>query len=49
MGLVSEEVSATEEIKGLYENRSQTYPLGLAMIIPATYIKETIDLLAPVK
>ena len=46
MGLVSEEVIFTEETRALYENRSQAYPLGLAKIIPATYILETIDRLS---
>jgi S1-C subfamily serine protease len=45
MGLVSEEVSATEEYRGLYENRAQRYPLGLAKVVPAEFIKETIELL----
>ena len=42
-GLVSEEVSATEQFQGLYENRSETYPLGLAKIVPASFIIETIN------
>jgi hypothetical protein len=33
--------------QGLYENRSQTYSLGLAKIIPATFILETINLPPP--
>jgi S1-C subfamily serine protease len=44
-GLVSEEVSATEQFQGLYENRVESYPLGLAKIVPAPYISETIKLL----
>ena len=43
MGLVSEEVSATEELRGLYESRSQRYPLGLAKIVPASIIKDTVN------
>jgi hypothetical protein len=49
MGLVTEEVSATEQFHGLYENRSETYPLGLAKIVPASYITETLSLLPPPK
>jgi S1-C subfamily serine protease len=45
IGLVSEEVGVTQQFQGLYENRSQTYPLGLAKIVPATYIKAVINLL----
>ncbi|MGZ4857977.1 MAG: hypothetical protein ACXV8M_00330, partial [Candidatus Angelobacter sp.] len=46
-GLVSEEVNVVEQTQGLYENRSNTYPLGLAKIVPAAYISETIDMLPP--
>ena len=45
MGLVSEEISLTEEQRGIFENRSERYPLGLAKIVPSAFIKETIDLL----
>jgi S1-C subfamily serine protease len=47
MGLVSEEISATEQLQGLYENRVETHPLGLAKVVPASYIVETINLLPP--
>jgi hypothetical protein len=47
MGLVSEEVGVTQQFQGLYENRSETYPLGLAKVIPASYISEAIGLLPP--
>lgn len=47
MGLVSEEVSMTQQFQGLYENRSETYPLGLAKIVPAAFIVETLNLLPP--
>ncbi len=45
IGLVSEEVAVTQQFQGLYENRSQTYPLELAKVIPAPYIVETIKIL----
>lgn len=47
VGLVSEEIGMTQQFQGLYENRSETYPLGLAKIIPATFIAETIKQLPP--
>jgi S1-C subfamily serine protease len=43
MGLVSEEISATEEQHSIYENRAQRYPLSLAKVVPASLIKETIN------
>lgn len=45
MGLVSEEMSATEAVKSLYESGSKVYPLGIAKIVPASFIKETINML----
>jgi len=45
IGLVSEEISVTENLQGMYENRSERYPLGLAKIVPAAFIKETVDML----
>ena len=46
-GLVSEELSATEELHGLYESRAEKYPLSLAKIVPAAFIKDTLELLPP--
>jgi S1-C subfamily serine protease len=45
MGLVSEEMNATEPVKSLYESGSKVYPLGIAKIVPASFIKETINML----
>lgn len=45
MGLVSEEVGVTQEFRGLYENRSQRFPLELAKIVPASFIRDTINML----
>lgn len=45
MGLVSQEVNVTEQMQSLYENRLETYPLGLAKIVPAEFIAETVNLL----
>jgi hypothetical protein len=45
VGLISEEYIETEEIKTLYEEQKITYPLALAKVIHASFIKETIELL----
>ena len=45
MGLVKGDIRLTETIKELYGIRQQEYPLGLAEIIHATFISETIELL----
>ncbi len=45
VGLVSEEVDVTQTLTSLYETRKQRYPIGLAKVILAQFIKETIDLL----
>jgi len=42
-GLVSKESSVTETIKSLYETKQQIHPLGLATIIHASHILETIN------
>lgn len=47
MGLVSQEVGMTQQFQGLYESRSETYPLGLAKIVPAAFIVETVSMLPP--
>lgn len=49
MGLVSEELGYVEQTQGIYENSVKTKPLGLAKIVPAAYIAETINLLSPVE
>ena len=43
MGLVSEQKFAEEKIESLRETRKERYQLGLAIVIPAPFIKETID------
>lgn len=45
MGLVSEEISATEQFQGVYETRSQSYPLSIAKIVPSGLIREALQLL----
>lgn len=45
MGIVSEEVGLEEQIKSLTEISVKKHPLSLAKVIPAIFIKETIDLL----
>ena len=47
MGLVSEEIRVTEKLKQLYSFREEQTPLGLAKIIHASLIRETIALLPP--
>ena len=47
-GLVSEEYSVTEEVVSLYESQKKIYPLSLAKIIHASFIKEVINMLPPV-
>lgn len=45
MGIVSGEVGLEEQIKSLTEISVKKHPLSLAKVIPAIFIKETIDLL----
>jgi S1-C subfamily serine protease len=45
IGLVTQETIVTEKIKGLYAARDEVYQLGLAEVVHATLIKQTIDLL----
>ncbi len=47
MGLVSEEIKATEQRKFQYSTHIQDTPLGLAKVIHASLIRETIALLPP--
>ncbi len=46
-GLVSEEQFLEEEIRSLSETRRAKHPLSLAVVVHASLIKETIDLLPP--
>lgn len=45
MGLISQESDFTETSKGVFEERSTTHSLGLAIVVPSPFIRETIDLL----
>lgn len=47
IGLVSQERRMTEKIKELYGVREQSYSLGLAEVVHASLIKETVELLPP--
>jgi len=47
-GLVSEEHMVTEEIRSLYEERKKAYPLALAKVIHASFIKEILKFLPPI-
>jgi hypothetical protein len=43
MGLVSEQKFAEEQVQSLRQSRKERYQLGLGVVIPAAFIKETID------
>jgi len=45
IGLVSKQLSVTEKITSLTEETNRKHPLGLAVVIPATYIREVVELL----
>ena len=45
MGIVSSEIVLEEQVKSLTETSVKKHPLSLAKVIPAIFIKETIDLL----
>jgi hypothetical protein len=49
MGLVSEELIMNEEIKSLTEVTTRGHQLGLAKVIPASFIQETINLLPDIE
>lgn len=48
-GLVSQQHIVSEKIRSLYEEKLKKYPLALAKVIHASFIKETIDLLPSVE
>ena len=48
-GLVSQEHIITEKIKSIYEEQVKKHPLALAVVIHASFIRETINLLPPIK
>ena len=43
MGLVSEQRFAEEQVESLREKRLERHMLGLAGVVPAIFIKETIE------
>ena len=45
MGLVSQEKIITEQVQSLYENRQSQHPLAAAVVVHASLIQETINLL----
>jgi hypothetical protein len=45
IGLVSEQRFAEEQVQSLREVRKERYQLGLAVVIPAQFIRDTINLL----
>jgi S1-C subfamily serine protease len=49
MGLVSEQRFAEENVQSLREIRKERYQLGLAVVIPAQFIQDTINLLPELK
>lgn len=49
MGLVSEELVVEEQVVSMSEISLKKHPLSLAKVIPAVFIKETIDLLPSIE
>jgi hypothetical protein len=47
VGLVTQEVSRSQEQRGLYSTTVQEYPLDVAVVVPASLIADTIDMLPP--
>ncbi len=47
VGLVSREMSATEQVRELFSRSERNYPLGLAEVVHSSLIKDAIDLLPP--
>ena len=45
MGLVSNEKLITEEIRSMYHTTEEYHPINMAVVIHASLIKETVDLL----
>src|SRR5216683_400924 len=47
IGLMSGTTEATEVLKGAFSEYRQKYPIGIAIIVPASFIKDTIAMLPP--
>ena len=43
-GLVSEDIRKTEHSEGYFGNSTLTMPLGIAIVVPAEFIKQTVDM-----
>jgi S1-C subfamily serine protease len=46
MGLISQEKVFTEQMKGLYEARTEQHPINVAQVVHATLIVDTVGMLA---
>ncbi|HMO04224.1 MAG TPA: serine protease [Kiritimatiellia bacterium] len=44
-GLISKDVSQTVQVESYFESLTRRDPLGLAVVVPAEYIQQTLDLL----
>jgi hypothetical protein len=45
-GLVSEDIRKTEHTEGYFGNSTLNMPLGIAVIVPAEFIRQTVDLVS---
>lgn len=45
MGLVSQEKLITEQVQSLYEDQKKKHPLSVGVVVHASFVRETIDLL----
>lgn len=45
MGLVSQEKVYTEQVKSMYRNQQEQHPLSVAVVVHASIIRETIEIL----
>jgi len=43
-GLVSEDIRRSEHSEGYFGNSTLTMPLGIAIVVPAEFIKQTVDM-----
>lgn len=47
MGLISEEKILTERVQTLYETKDEMHPINVAVVVHASLIRETIEMLPP--
>jgi hypothetical protein len=44
-GVLSQDISHVQQIDGYFESSTRRDPLGIAVVIPAQFIKETMELM----